>query len=57
MLLESITKELAEGADLSRITITSPQASAVLATPTLAYAGFAAGWLAGDIIKNIIKGG
>lgn len=56
MLMTSI-EQLAKSAPLQKVTIASPQSSAVLATPTLAYAGFAAGWLAGDIIRSIIQGG
>ncbi|GAA2037979.1 hypothetical protein GCM10009720_18050 [Yaniella flava] len=56
MLLNSV-EIIAKHAPLDKVTISSPQSTAILATPTLAYAGFAAGWLTGDIVRSLIQGG
>lgn len=56
MLLNKV-ESLAHHAPLDKITISSPQSTAVLATPTLAYAGFAGGWLTAEIVRSLIQGG
>lgn len=56
MLIDSVARATRR-VSITSVTITHSNSSVVLATPTLAYAGFAAGWLAGDIVRSIIKGG